>query len=80
MLDLAQTGQTTEPLLAAILTTQRINRLLGTALEPWDLDRVPEEYATACDLLERQLPKYLEHEQKVKASDEAFKREKRKRQ
>jgi hypothetical protein len=76
--DLAKNGQTTDPLLAAILTAQTINRFVGTQLKPWELDQVPEEFIHATLSLTDQLPKYLEHEQKVKASDEAFKNERRK--
>lgn len=78
MADLAKDGQTSDPVLAAVLTAQTINRLAGTNIKPWELDQVPEEFANACLALSNQLPKYLEHEQKVKASDEAFKSEMRK--
>jgi hypothetical protein len=77
--DLAKNGQTTDPILAAILTAKAINQFCGTHIAPWEMERVPDEFAQACLSLTNQLPKYMEHEQKVRESDEAFKNERRRR-
>ena len=40
---LASTRKTSEPILVEVLQTQRINRLLGSNLLPWELRLIPED-------------------------------------
>lgn len=50
---LASTKKTSEPRLVDVLQAQKINRLLGTSLLPWELRLLPEDEIEAILALEQ---------------------------
>lgn len=40
-----------------IIKCQKINRMLGTSLGPWDLERMPEDWMAALEMWADELPK-----------------------
>lgn len=53
---------------ALIIKCQKINRMLGTNLGPWDLERLPEEWLTALEIWADEMPKVEEWQRESKAA------------
>ncbi len=53
---------------ALIVRTRQINGMLGTSLAPWELEQVPEDWMTACEMWAEEYPKAVVWQAQVKES------------
>jgi hypothetical protein len=51
--EIAASGKTSDPLMIDVLKARRINRLLGTAIAPWEINMIPEDNMDAIFALDK---------------------------
>jgi hypothetical protein len=72
-LEIAQTGQTSDPYLVAVFRARSINTVMGGALVmPWEVDGLPQEWLDVFDALASGLPDMKEGQAKVDALKAKF--------
>jgi hypothetical protein len=57
--DLAASGKTDDPYLAAIVTGQKIHQVTGRALDPWEVAAYPLDWLEAVDVMAIKYPEML---------------------
>jgi len=79
LLALSAGRRTSDPLLTAYITAQRINHLTGASIAPWEVAELPEEWVDAARGLAVDLPRLGQARQEAASVVERLRKEHRER-